>query len=60
MMQPPSTSSLDGEFQSIEGSVGRIRTQQGETSYVGAEHWAAIAGDVSIHFILIFTMVFTF
>ncbi|KAJ5265998.1 hypothetical protein N7497_009980 [Penicillium chrysogenum] len=45
MAQPPCTSSPDGEFQSTEGSVGRIRTQQGETNYVGAEHWAAIAGD---------------
>jgi hypothetical protein len=59
MAQPPCTSSPDGEFQSTEGSVGRIRTQQGETNYVGAEHWAAIAGDVSFHFTLIFTMVFT-
>ncbi|KAJ5400345.1 hypothetical protein N7465_010834 [Penicillium sp. CMV-2018d] len=45
MAQPPCTSSPDGEFQSTEGSVGRIRTQQGETNYVGAEHWAAIADD---------------
>lgn len=45
--QLPCTSSPAGEIQSSEGSVGRIRTQQGETNYIGGEHWAVIANDVS-------------
>ncbi len=30
----------------IEDSVGSIQVEQGETNYVGGEHWATIANNV--------------
>lgn len=60
LTQLPCTSSPAGEVQTSEGSVGRIQIQQGETNYVGADHWAVIADDVSFHYISRITRESTF